>query len=186
VKKAVHMILTLSLIGMLSGTVLALISSWAFPLIAQRELEAKEAAIFQVQPEGSSYSQVSVAGMEVYQVYDAGGQPLGFAVVSGANGFQSFIRVMIGLSQDLNSVTAIEILDHNETPGLGTKIREVEFMDQFDGLATTPNIAWVKGVPAEAPNEVMTITGATISSRTVVEIVDDAVAELRAIEEELK
>jgi Na+-translocating ferredoxin:NAD+ oxidoreductase subunit G len=186
VKQAAHMILTLSLIGMLSGGVLALVSTWAFPLIAQRELEAKEAAIYQVQPEASSYEQVAVDTLEVYRVFDASGQPIGYSVVHGANGFQSFIRVMIGLSQDLNSVTAIEILDHNETPGLGTLVNDPDYKDQFLGLSTTPNIVWVKGIPAEAPNEVQTITGATISSRAVVEIVDDAVTELRAMQEELK
>jgi Na+-translocating ferredoxin:NAD+ oxidoreductase subunit G len=186
VKQAAHMILTLSLIGMLSGGVLALISSWAFPLIAQRELEAKEAAIFLVQPEASSYEPVPVETMEVYRVFDGAGEPVGYAMVTGANGFQSFINVMVGLSQDLNTVTAIEILSHNETPGLGTLITDPDYKDQFRGLSTTPNIVWVKGVEPEAPNEVQTVTGATISSRAVVEIVDDAVAELRAMQEELK
>jgi len=186
VKQAAHMILTLSLIGMLSGTVLALVSTWAFPLIAQRELEAKEAAIFQVQPEATTYEQVPVEHLEVYRVFDSAGTSLGYAMVHSANGFQSRIKVMIGLSNDLNTITALEILDQNETPGLGTLIREPEFKDQFTGLSTTPNIVWVKGVPPDAPNEVQTITGATISSRAVVEMVDNAVAELRAVQEEMK
>jgi Na+-translocating ferredoxin:NAD+ oxidoreductase subunit G len=186
VKQAAHMILTLSLIGMLSGGILAFVSNWASPLIAQRELEAKEAAIFQVQPEAASYEQVAVEEMEVYQVFDTSGEPVGYAMVTGGNGFQSFIKMMIGLSQDLNTITAIEILSHNETPGLGTKITEPEYKDQYLGLSTTPNIVWVKGVEPDAPNEVQTVTGATISSSTVVEIVDDAVAELRAMQEELK
>jgi Na+-translocating ferredoxin:NAD+ oxidoreductase subunit G len=180
------MILTLSLIGMLSGTVLALVSTWASPLIAQRELEAKEAAIFLVQPEAATYKQVPLDELEVYRVFDNAGAPIGYAMVHGANGFQSLIKVMIGLSDDLNTVTSIEVLSQNETPGLGTLIKEPEYQDQFIGLSTTPNIVWVKGVPPESPNEVQTITGATISSRAVVEIVDDAVAELRAMQEELK
>jgi Na+-translocating ferredoxin:NAD+ oxidoreductase subunit G len=179
VKQSAHIILTLSLIGMLSGGILALVSSWAFPLIAQRELEAKEAAIFQVQPEAVTYEQVPVDGMEVYQVFDEAGEPIGYSMLYAENGFQSLIKVMIGLSQDMNTIIAIEILDQNETPGLGTLIKEPEYKDQFVGLSTTPNIVWVKGVPPSAPNEVQTITGATITSSAVVELVDTAVAKLR-------
>ncbi|HSV85183.1 MAG TPA: FMN-binding protein [Levilinea sp.] len=185
-KQAAHMILTLSLIGTLSGTVLALVNTWASPLIAQRAREAKEAAIFLVQPEAVTYEQVPVENLEVYRVFDEAGAPIGYSMVHSATGFQSVIMVMIGISDDLNTIIAIAILDQNETPGLGTLIKEPEYINQFKGLATTPNIAWIKGVPPDAPNEVQTITGATISSRAVVEIVDNAVAQLRALQEELK
>jgi electron transport complex protein RnfG len=180
------MILTLSLIGTLSGAVLALVNNWAAPLIAQRAREAKEAAIFMVQPGAVSYERAPLENLEVYRVFDEAGAPLGYSMVTSSTGFQSEIKLMIGISADLNTIIAIEILDQKETPGLGTLITEPEFKDQFSGLATLPNVAWVKGVAPDAPNEVQTITGATISSRAVVEIVDKAVAQLRAVQEEMQ
>ena len=98
------------------------------------------------------------------------------------NGFQGKIKLMIGLTEDLNKTTSIEVLEQSETPGLGTKILEPPYKDQYNGLVTTPAIKLVKGVEPSNPYEVQSITGATISSRAVVTIVNGGIAKLRAVE----
>ena len=40
------------------------------------------------------------------------------------NGFQGKIRLMLGLSNDLNKITSLEILEQVETPGLGSRVTE--------------------------------------------------------------
>jgi electron transport complex protein RnfG len=45
---------------------------------------------------------------------------------------------------------------------------------------------WVKGAPPGRPNEVEVITGATISTKAVVEIVNEGIIELRRLEEQVK
>ncbi|MEN4013773.1 MAG: FMN-binding protein [Chloroflexota bacterium] len=184
-KQAAQMILTLSLIGALSGIVLALVNTWASPLITRSELKSKETAILMVQPGAVSYEQLPLENYEVYRVFDDTSAPLGYAMVHSGLGYQSLIKVMIGISNDLSTIHAIKILAHNETPGLGTLVNEPEFLDQFKGLSTTPNITWVSGELPDAPNEVQTITGATITSRVVVGIVGEAVANLRIMKEQL-
>jgi Na+-translocating ferredoxin:NAD+ oxidoreductase RnfG subunit len=61
-----------------------------------------------------------------------------------------------------------------ETPGLGDKIyKDPKFVAEFHGLAVEPAIKLIKG-HGEAANEVDAITGATISSKAVVRIVNQA------------
>jgi Na+-translocating ferredoxin:NAD+ oxidoreductase subunit G len=89
--------------------------------------------------------------------------------------------MIAGLSEDLEKIIAIEILDQIETPGLGTKIVEEPFTTQFIQLETNPNVAWVKGVEPSKPNEIQTITGATISSKAVVSIINDGLTKLKKL-----
>lgn len=179
-KNIIHMLITLSFIGVVSGGGLALLSKWADPLIAANRKADTERAIFLVQPEAADYEVVDTVPFELYRVVDGTNNPVGYALPWEGNGFQGKIRVMIGLSQDLNTILSIEVLDQVETPGLGTKILEDPFRGQFEGLNADPKVDWVKGAPATADNEVETITGATISAVAIVDIVNDGINTLRA------
>jgi len=181
-KQVVHIIATLTLIGVIAGGSLSLVNNWAAPRIAINQKAETERAIFLVHLDGKKYEEIKNAGFEVYKVFDETDKSVGYSLVYSGNGFQGKIKLMIGLSDDINKITSIEVLEQSETPGLGTKILEPPYKDQYNGLVTTPAIKLVKGVEPSNPNEVQSITGATISSRAVVTIVNDGVAKLRALE----
>ena len=87
------------------------------------------------------------------------------------NGFSDKITLMVGVSEDLDSISGIEILKQTDTPGLGARIVEPEFKNKFKGLRTTPQVEVIKqGNPAQ--NEIQAITAATITSKAVVDIVN--------------
>ena len=73
---------------------------------------------------------------------------------------------MVGLTAD-NAVNAIEILDQNETPGLGAKIDSDEFKGGFAGRG----IADTKWLVTRDKGDIEGITAATISSRAVIQAV---------------
>ncbi len=78
-------------------------------------------------------------------------------------GYSGNIEIMIGVKPD-QSINAIEILTHAETPGLGSKIAEVWFKEMFQGKSLE-NADWrVKKDGGEFDQ----ISGATISPRAVV------------------
>ena len=79
---------------------------------------------------------------------------------------------MAGVSQDYSKIYGIEILDSQETPGLGQEITSAPFRRQFKGLSARPAITYVKGKPRSAPNQIEAITGATISSKAVVSMLN--------------
>ena len=148
-------------------------------LIAANKKAATEQAIFQVQTEAADYAPVDAVAYECYQVFDDTGNSLGYALPWEGNGFQGKIRMMIGITADLTTLTAIEVLDQVETPGLGTKVTEDPFRSQFNALSAQPQVDWVKGAPTTKDNQVETITGATITSVAIVDIVNDGLKHLR-------
>jgi len=93
---------------------------------------------------------------------------------------------MIGLDCDLKKITGMRVLEQVETPGLGTKVTEESFTNQFIGLVTEPIIKCIKGAKATNTNEVEAITGATISSKAVLRIINDGLSELRSLKKEGK
>jgi len=74
-------------------------------------------------------------------------------------------------------ILGIDILESQETPGLGAKIDEDLFKNQFRGKEKFP----LKLVKLKKPQEeeIEAITGATISSRAVVNLVNSLVEELK-------
>jgi electron transport complex protein RnfG len=67
----------------------------------------------------------------------------------------------------------MEILQSRETPGLGDKIyKDAAFVANFSALSIDPEIITVKKGAKTALNEVDAITGATISSKAVVQIIN--------------
>jgi electron transport complex protein RnfG len=69
----------------------------------------------------------------------------------------------------------MEVLESRETPGLGDKIyKDADFVASFTDLAIDPVIEVVKKGRGGGNNQVDAITGATISSRAVVRIINQA------------
>lgn len=106
---------------------------------------------------------------------DAAGIRTGVAVTAREPGFQEELTLMIGFDPASGSLTGIKVLDQKETPGLGDKIEtDSAFGNQFPGrLAPLTRVKVRRGGDR---SEVQIITGATISSRAVIRIVNNAVA----------
>ncbi|MDP2339164.1 MAG: RnfABCDGE type electron transport complex subunit G [Bacteroidota bacterium] len=89
-------------------------------------------------------------------------------------GFAGRFTLMVGFMPD-GSISNIEVLEHKETPGLGTKIAAPRFKDQFKGL----KIADIPGEKLKVKKDggtVDAITAATISSRAFCDAVNRAYA----------
>ncbi|MBI5492169.1 MAG: RnfABCDGE type electron transport complex subunit G [Deltaproteobacteria bacterium] len=173
------MFLNLTVVGAVSGVILAGVFHVADPLIqANKEKELKE-AIFVVLPEAKDYKIIEkTIGQETFKVYeglDANGTPVGLAFKADGGGFQGNVGVMVGLNLDYLKLKGIKILDQVETPGLGNRISEPAFEEQFKGIEITPKVEYIKNRKPEKPNQIQAITGATISSSAVVSNINRAV-----------
>lgn len=94
----------------------------------------------------------------------------GVAVVSeSSRGYGGVIRVLIGL-QTSGEIYGVRILEQHETPGLGTKIEEWNFLRQFIGRGAS-GTQWAV---TKDQGDIDAITGATISSRAVIETIRNA------------
>ncbi len=173
------MFLNLTVVGAVSGVILAGVFHVADPLIqANKEKELKE-AIFVVLPEAKDYKVIEkTIGQETFRVYeglDANGSPVGLAFKADGGGFQGNVGVMVGLNLDYLKLKGIKILDQVETPGLGNRIGEPAFEEQFKGIEITPKVEYIKNRKPEKANQIQAITGATISSSAVVSNINRAV-----------
>jgi Na+-transporting NADH:ubiquinone oxidoreductase subunit C len=101
-------------------------------------------------------------------------------------GLWSSISLAIGFSQDLDTITGLRVLVQAETPGLGGRITEDWFMDQFSGkrLADQGPVLSFKtsGAPAQPGESVVDgIAGATITSHGVRDIIQAAAETMRPL-----
>jgi electron transport complex protein RnfG len=116
----------------------------------------------------------------VYAGYDEQQRLVGLAVEAHGMGYQDVIRVLYGYSFAQEAIIGIRVLESKETPGLGDKIEtDADFLENFkrldvslsaDRSALLHPIEPVKHGRKEHPWQVDGITGATISSVAIAEI----------------
>lgn len=182
-KKIGRMILTLTVLGLISGLVLSMVSNYADPLIKQNQQEAIREAVYYVVQPTESYEKKTMDGKVIYESYDSSNELVGYAFTASGSGYQGTIRVMAGVGPDLKEIKGIQILESNETPGLGGKIRGEDFKNQFRGLNVSQEVGLVKTEEPET-GEIQAITGATISSRAIVNIINKELTHVRSIFDE--
>jgi len=111
----------------------------------------------------------------VYATYDGADKFLGYAIPGSGPGFADTIALIYGYDPVRQCVVGMQVLESKETPGLGDKIfKDPRFAAEFTSLAVQPGIVVVKNGAGAKPNEVDGITGATISSKAVVKILNTA------------
>ncbi len=117
-----------------------------------------------------------------YTVYDAflkDGSLAGHVAKASGQGYADRIEVLVGLDPGGKTITGLFILDQKETPGLGNRILEKVWQNQFVKKSSGRRLAVVK-TRAGKENEIDAISGATISSRSVTSIVNNTIADVKA------
>ena len=170
----------MALVGAVSGGLLAWVYGRAAPLIAENRRRVIREAVLAVIPDAKAVAARRVGKTTIYRATGRGGGISGYAFPAETPGFQGQIRMMVGMDKDFKKITGVRIVENVETPGLGNRITDKGFLGQFIGLRGDRLIVLLKNQPpAKAENEVEAVTGATISSRAVVNGVNEAVARVR-------
>lgn len=87
------------------------------------------------------------------------GRTVGYAVQVTPRGYGGPISMIVGLTPD-GRVTGVKVVEHRETPGLGTIVTDSEeFLAQYAGKDPSS--------PVEIGTDVDAVSGATISSKGV-------------------
>lgn len=184
------LIATLALFGALAGGILAYSYQKTLPPIRKFAGERVELAVKEVLGAparldtlylvGDKLSKTPAAGVDPLEAtklfigFNAQGEQLGVAVEEASPGFSSDVVLMVGFNPQTNALTGFKVLAQTETPGLGDKIvKDSSFARQFPGKLVNP----LKGDKAATtdPSTVQTITGATITSKAVIKVINKAV-----------
>ncbi|WP_428264652.1 FMN-binding protein [Haliangium sp.] len=183
-------------IGLVCGLLIVTAYQMTLPIIEAKRAEALRAAIFRVLPEARS-STTFAAGADgfralaadeaakaddevVYAGYGEDGRLVGLAIEAEGMGYQDVIKILYGYSFEHDAIIGMAVLESRETPGLGDKIEtDPAFVNNFErldvsldasGEAVANPIVPVKSGTKTDPWQVDTITGATISSTAVADI----------------
>jgi electron transport complex protein RnfG len=189
-----RLLVTLSVAGGLAGLVLVFVYQLTLPRIEYNKAVRLAAAVQEVLKAPHRYDTLYVLEDQLTAQLPAGTDPktldavyvgyteddvrIGFAITRAEAGFADLINVIFGYDHATGNVLGMKVLESKETPGLGDKIeKDMEFVTAFDGVA-----APIEGVKAGEgsgdPHEIDLITGATISSRTLIRIINNALERL--------
>ena len=182
--------IVLLLVNLVAASILAGVYGITRPKIEAQKRLAQEEALREVMPGsiGDKLEPVEEEGrVKYWQVFKApASRPVAYIFVAKKYGYSSVIESMVGMKKD-GTITGVRILSQNETPGLGAKMIEIissrtlvsvikgifskdkrpekeahpYFTEQFKGLN-------VKRIEI-SEGSVQAITGATISSKAVVD-----------------
>ena len=181
-------------IGLIASFLIVSTYQLTKPIIDKNKAYALEQAIFQVVPNAEkkvAFAPVDgklqrvekgqTAPDEIYACYDGNDKFCGVAVEATGQGFQDLIVLLYGYSPEKNAIVGMTVLDSKETPGLGDKItRDPDFLANFDNLDVKLNAAGdalehpielAKHGTKNKPYQIDAISGATISSRAVTNII---------------
>ena len=120
---------------------------------------------------GTGFGRVTVD--EVYVGRTADGNVAGYAIrVTSADGFDGNVTLAVGLSPE-GTVNGIAFTDLHETPGMGMRVDEPAFKNQFSGKAVS-KFTLNKSGGSTADDEIDTVSGASTTSGAVVNAVNAA------------
>lgn len=198
--KSWRLVATLASAGAIAGLLIVTVHQWAEPRILTNQARVIAAAIDEVLHAPARTTTLYVvdgaltptppAGLDtlklerVWTGYDDSGRIIGYALLAAEPGFQDLINVMFGFDPVTQQVLGMRVLDNKETPGLGDKIvKDSAWVALFDG-ARAPLVPIKPGSGSGDETEVETITGATISSRAVIGIINRRIETMRPLLEQ--
>jgi electron transport complex protein RnfG len=144
--------------------------------------------IFELSPDGKFISSDGKDRTKtlVYAGYDDQNTLKGIAIEASGQGYADILKVLYGYDPATQEIVGFYVLESKETPGLGDKIEKDEnFLSNFNGLSVALSedfttvinkVVPVKFGTKENPWEVEGITGATISSRAIGNIIGESTA----------
>lgn len=169
----INMVVTLFVVTVGSGALLGLFNQLTAEAIATSQQKAQEEAIASVLPSfeklGDSYKMLPKGdkdSLEVFPAFDANNKKVGNAVKTYTNnGFSGLIEIMVGFD-DENKISGFQVLKHQETPGLGSKMQEW-FTPKMKGIDPSKTNMTV----SKDGGDIDAITAATISSRAFLDAI---------------
>lgn len=157
--------LILTIITLVSAVLLAITDDVTRGPIAAASLGEADAARQAVLTSAESFAPVEEVpqGLDAFYEGLAGGARVGHVATVTVQGFAGPVEVTLGVDAN-NAITGLNVggSAFAETAGLGDKVKQPEFTDQFVG----------KALPVTLNGDVDAITGATVTSRAVVDAVN--------------
>jgi len=162
-KETIKLGLTLMVVTLIAALVLALTNYYTVQKI---ELQKGSAVKESLQKVILADSFKEMNGW--FAAFDSEGNLVGRVAKVEVPGYSSVIEALVGVDLEAR-ITGVDIVNQQETPGLGANIEKEEFLEQFRGK--TMNMIKIK----KDGGEIDAVTGATISSRAITDSIRSTV-----------
>jgi len=189
-KNVLRFALVLFLVNLVAASILAGVYYVTRPRIEQQERLIREQALKEVMPEsvGGRLEAFREDGrIKYWQVFKGSDYRVrGYIFIAKEYGYSGVIETMVGMKKN-GTITGVRILNHTETPGLGAKIveaasdktilkalkgmfsKEKEISKALPPYFTEQFKGWDVSRIGLSGDGIQAITGATISSKAVVD-----------------
>ena len=193
-KKIVHDALVLMAFALVLGGILGAVYQITLPAITQAEYEKTQEAYMAVFADAESFEELEYDKAAAAEMMAAGGfkdsidnvqkaiiggEVAGYVVtVTAKDGSQGSITMSVGVRND-GTVNSYSITSIAETPGLGMKAVEPDFIAKFEGKNVSEFV--VVKTAASADYEIEAIAGSTITTDAVANAVNAALVYARSL-----
>lgn len=184
----IRLIIVLTTICIITGSLLGLTYNVTKDKIKLQEENLEMEALKTVLPDAIEFSKKLKGNViDYYKALDNNGSVMGYAFIGEGKGYSSTIRIMIGVNPE-GILQGIKIISQQETPGLGSKVDETKSSGTLWDILKGKHLEKPKGpwfqeqFRNRAPDSVEAITGATITSKAVIDTVKGAVEKFKMYE----
>lgn len=168
----------LFIICLVATTLLALANNVTAPIIKENSAKSEAESRMIVLEDAKSFDDKTFNGINYAVGLDENKKSVGMVFTTNAKSYGGDLIVMTGVDND-GKVTGIQILSISDTAGLGMKAQTDSFKDQYKGLGSGIKVA--KNSANHDNNEILALTGATITSNAVTNAVNEALANYNSI-----
>jgi len=178
-------VLFIVVLGVVSVGMLIAMQSYSAPAVKRFQETRLKTSILTAA--GIAWTQADFREMFEQRVREQSGDGVAWFVADSlviyefkGRGLWGMIEGIVTVDSSLDHIVSVRILAQEETPGLGDRIKDAEYLVTYRGKTAAEPLELAIRHKAEGENEVDAITGATLSSQALVKTVSDAAARLRA------
>jgi electron transport complex protein RnfG len=158
-KRIMNLAMILMVFCVISAGGLAYVYLFTQPQIDKNAKLSLENSLREVLPGSADFEEVKCGEAQAYK------SDKGYAVLVTPRGYGGPVKMLVGVDKE-GKVVRVKVLDQKETPGLGARVIQPEFLNQFSGKSESDKL--------EPKQDIDAITGATITSRAACQGVKQA------------
>ncbi len=116
---------------------------------------------------------------KIYKAISYTGKCAGYCFNTSGPGFADKIELVVAVDKDFKNIAGFNVLASNETPGFGDRIKLPWYRNQFAGAPTDTLELTKTGDTEKIDSEIVAISGATVSSQSVVNIINNSITQIK-------
>ncbi len=173
------------------GLLIAVTNAGLSPRIEQNKINKRNRLVGALLPEAKNFipldSEIEIESLqgqketvEVFKALSETDECVGWSFNAVGPGFADKIELVVAVDKNFEKLAGFNVLASNETPGFGNQIKFDYFRDQFKGAPTEGLRLETSGDNTKNDDaEIIAISGATISSEAVVDIISNAITQIK-------